>query len=76
MMIDYHSHLKWDRETNSYDTEACLKDMEDNHIEKRMVSALYGYSVREQNDAVADMVRAHPDKIIGCAVINLSLIHI
>ena len=70
MMIDYHSHLKWDRETNSYDTEACLKDMEDNHIEKRMVSALYGYSVREQNDAVADMVRAHPDKIIGCAVIN------
>ena len=70
MIIDYHAHLKWDRETNSYDTEACLKDMEENCIEKRMVSALYGYSVREQNEAVERMVREHPDQIIGCAVIN------
>lgn len=70
MIIDYHSHIKWDRNTNQYDTDALLRDMEENQIGKRVVSALAGFSEREQNDAVAELVKAHPDRIIGSAVIN------
>ena len=33
MIIDYHAHLKWDRETNSYDTEACLKAVSYTHLD-------------------------------------------
>lgn len=70
MMIDYHSHIKWDRDSNQYDTGALLKDMEENHIDKRVVSALAGFSIKEQNDIVAELVKAYPDRIIGSAVIN------
>ena len=70
MIIDYHSHIKWDRDTNQYDTEALLLDMQENQIDKRVVSALAGFSIREQNDAVAELVKAHPDRIVGSAVIN------
>ena len=47
MIIDYHSHIKWDRDTNQYDTAALLQDMEENQIDKRVVSALAGFSTRE-----------------------------
>lgn len=70
MIIDYHSHIKWDRDTNQYDTAALLQDMEENQIDKRVVSALAGFSTREQNGAVAELVKANPDRIIGSAVIN------
>ena len=70
MIIDYHSHIKWDRDTNQYDTAALLQDMEENQIDKRVVSALAGFSTREQNSAVAELVKANPDRIIGSAVIN------
>ena len=70
MIIDYHSHIKWDRDTNQYDTEALLLDMQENQIDKRVVSALAGFSIREQNDAVAELVKAHPDRIVGSAVIT------
>lgn len=43
MIIDYHSHIKWDRDTNQYDTAALLQDMEENQIDKRVVSALAGF---------------------------------
>ncbi|MEG0034774.1 MAG: amidohydrolase family protein [Bacilli bacterium] len=69
-MIDYHSHLKWDRETNTYDIEDCLKDMRENNIDMRMISALQGYTIQEQNDAVAMFVNKYPDKLLGCAIIN------
>lgn len=70
MIIDYHSHLGWDRETDTFRTDELLEDMEKNGIDRRMVSALYGYSIREQNDAAAELARNHPDKILACAVIN------
>lgn len=60
MIIDYHSHIKWDRDTNQYDTAALLQDMEENQIDKRVVSALAGFSTREQNGAVAELVKANP----------------
>lgn len=69
-IIDYHAHLEWDQKTNTYDIEGCLADMDKYGIDKRMVSALYGYSIKEQNDVVMDMVRKYPDRIIGCAIIN------
>lgn len=70
MIFDYHSHIRWDRETNTYDGEALLADMEENGIDRRMVSALYGYSIREQNKAVEELVNANPDRLVGCGVIN------
>lgn len=70
MMVDYHSHIGWDRETNRFDGDGLLKDMDENQIDRRMVSALHGFSIREQNDAVEELVKAHPDRIIGSAVIN------
>lgn len=69
-IIDYHAHLGWDRTNNRFKTEELLEDMEINQIDKRMVSALYGYSIPEQNEAVARLSQENPDKIIACAVIN------
>lgn len=70
MIIDYHSHLHWDRKTDTYDIEGLLMDMADNNIDIRVVSALNGSSITKQNDTIAKLVKEHPDKIIGCAVIN------
>lgn len=70
MIIDYHSHLGWNREDNTYETQQLLEDMEENGVDIRMVSALYGYSTAEQNAAVAKLAQDNPDKILACAVIN------
>ncbi len=70
MIIDYHSHILWDRTTDTYNIKACLKDMEENQIDKRLISAIDGYSIKSQNDAIASFVKQYPDKLIGCAVIN------
>ena len=69
-IIDYHAHLGWDQKRDVYLGNELLEDMDQNGIEKRLVSALYGYGINEQNDAVAELVKAHPDRIIGSAVIN------
>ena len=74
MIIDYHSHIKWDRDTNQYDTAALLQDMEENQIDKRVVSALAGFSTREQNGAVAELVKANPDRIIDLSEYNLQTV--
>lgn len=70
MIIDYHSHLVWDPINDTYDIDACLKDMQENHIDKRVISALQGYSITHQNDVVANAVKQYPDRLVGCAVIN------
>lgn len=70
MIIDYHSHIKWDRKNNKYFVEELLADMEVNHIDKRVVSALHGVNIREQNNFIANLVKSYPEKLIGCAVIN------
>lgn len=70
MLIDYHSHLGWDWKTNTYQTRELLEDMEKNGIDVRLVSALQGYSIEEQNHVVAGLAEEHPGKILACAVIN------
>ena len=70
MIIDFHSHISWDRKTNTYDVEGLLHDMEINNIDVRVVSALYGPNIKEQNDFISNLVLEHPDKLVGCAVIN------
>lgn len=70
MIIDYHSHLRWDPISDTYDIDECLQDMKDNGIDKRMISALQGYDIHHQNDVVANAVKQYPDQLIGCAVIN------
>ena len=69
-IIDYHSHLGWDQKNDKYLCDDLLTDMDKNSIQIRQVSALYGYDIPEQNEAVANLVRLHPDRIIGSAVIN------
>lgn len=70
MIIDYHSHLPWNRQTNEYQVESLIQDMNDNGIDVRVISALEGESISQQNDAMLNAVRAYPDRLIGCAVIN------
>lgn len=70
MIIDFHAHLPYDKQTNQFDSEALLSDMRENGIDLRVTSALYGPSIAIQNDVVASLVNKHPDRIIGCAVIN------
>lgn len=69
-MIDYHAHLAWDNKTNTFYPQECIEDMNLYGIEKRVLSALNGYDIPEQNNQIADMVRKYPNRIIGCAVIN------
>ena len=70
MIIDYHAHVKRDRQTGKYLLPELLEDMEQNGVSQRLVSAMEGASVSAQNDAVAEMVRRFPQKLLGCAVIN------
>ncbi|WP_040214989.1 amidohydrolase family protein [Clostridium polynesiense] len=70
MVIDYHCHLPWDREKDEYLVEQLIADMDKNNIDIRMISAIDGYSIKEQNDAMISAVKKYPDKLIGCAVIN------
>ena len=69
-ILDYHCHLPWDRNTNVYDVDAVIKDMDENKISIRLLSAIQGYSCREQNEAVLNAVKKHPDKLLACAVVN------
>ncbi len=70
MIIDLHSHLVRDPATKSYQLAELLKDMEENGIEKRVISTFFGPSLKEANDVVIRAVKEYPDRLIGCAVIN------
>ncbi len=70
MIIDYHCHLPWDREKDIYLIDELLEDTKKNNIRKRVISAIDGYSIKEQNDAVIDTVTKYPDIFIGSALIN------
>ena len=73
MIIDFHAHLDRDPITKVYDVDGLLKDMEENHIDRRVVSTFYGASMSAANDKIAELVRQYPDRLIGCAVINPKL---
>ncbi|MEC1523833.1 amidohydrolase family protein [Neobacillus niacini] len=69
-MIDIHAHVKRDRTTYNYLEQELLDDMKKNNITSRVVSAIEGKSIQDQNNYIADFVSRYPDQLIGCAVIN------
>lgn len=73
MVCDYHAHMHWDPHTRSYDTAELLADMDRYAIGRRLVSALFGPGIREQNDQAAALALAHPERIDACAVLNPKL---
>lgn len=70
MIIDFHSHIKYDMEKDEYYADSLIDDMKENNIDKRVVSAIEGRSIKKQNDFVLEFSKKHSDKIIPCAVIN------
>lgn len=70
MIIDFHSHIKYDMEKDKYYEDSLIGDMGKNEIDKRVVSAIEGRSVKEQNDFILEFSKKYTDKIIPCAVIN------
>ena len=73
MIIDFHALLDRDPISKEYFIDDLLKDMEDNNIDKRVISTFYGAPISEANDKIISLVKEDPDKLIGCAVINPKL---
>lgn len=70
MIIDIHAHIKRDDTTHEYFEQELLDDMKKNNISLRVVSALEGKTIQDQNNYISDLVTRHPDQLVGCAVIN------
>lgn len=70
MIIDIHAHVRRDPVTLEYLEQELLDDMKNNQISLRVVSALEGKSMKDQNNYISDFVSRYPDQLIGCAVIN------
>lgn len=73
MIIDFHAHVDRDPITKKYHVEELLQDMEENNIDKRVISTFYGASIAAANDKIVELVRTYPECLIGCAVINPKL---
>lgn len=69
-MIDFQAYISWDPITRSYDVDELLRDMDENNIRMRVITALNGEGTRKQNDFTRKLVQEHPDRFIGCATIN------
>lgn len=67
MLVDIHCHVSYE---SAYKIQDVLSDMEQFNIEKRVISAINGLSIRDNITAINDMVGEHSDRLIGCAVIN------
>lgn len=70
MLIDIHTHVEYD---NNYDVSRVLLDMEQHGLDKRVISSINGLTIKENNEAINEIVANYPDKFIGCAVINPKL---
>ncbi len=70
MIIDIHAHINLLNPFGEKEIESLLADMDRFGIEKRVVSAIHGGNIKKQNDCIVDLVKKHPDRLIGCAVIN------
>lgn len=70
MIVDIHSHIKRNRNDQEAEEKRLLLDMERNQIDLRVVSALFGWPVKEGNRYISDFVSRFPDRLIGCAVVN------
>lgn len=70
-MMDIHSHIK--REGNTYFIDELLQDMDRFQVDKRVISDMRVDNIQCGNQAVIDLVKQHPDRLIGCALLNPSL---
>lgn len=70
MIIDFHAHLDRDPITKKYKVQELLTDMDNNGIDKRVISTYFGKDISAANDKIIETVRLYPDRLIGCAVIN------
>lgn len=70
-MMDIHSHIK--REGNTYFIDELLQDMDRFQVDKRVISDMRVDNIQYGNQAVIDLVQQHPDRLIGCALLNPSL---
>lgn len=69
-MIDFQAYISWDPITRSYDVDELLRDMDENKIRMRVITALNGEGTKKQNDFTRKLVLDYPDRFIGCATIN------
>ena len=69
-MIDFQAYISWDPLTRSYDVDELLRDMDENNIHMRVITALDGEGTRAQNEFTRQLVRTYPDRLIGCAILN------
>ncbi|MEA4811864.1 MAG: amidohydrolase family protein [Anaerolineaceae bacterium] len=70
MIIDFQAYIRRDFKTKEYDVAELLRDMEENQIQKRVVTALEGRSIQAQNDFIVKLVQDYPRQLIGCAILN------
>ncbi|SHE94168.1 hypothetical protein SAMN05444392_10557 [Seinonella peptonophila] len=70
MIIDFHSHIKREKESKKYLAEELIEDMNQYQIDLRMVSAIEGRSIVEQNRYISSLVEQYPDRLVGAAMIN------
>lgn len=73
MIIDFHAHIDRDPISKQYLVNACIEDMKENQIDKRVISTFYGASISSANNEIVKLVQQYPDLFIGCAVINPKL---
>lgn len=67
---DFHSHLGKTRSGDSNSVEQLLKDMTRFDIDKVAIISMSQFSMRENNDLIADAMQAYPDRIRGIAFID------
>lgn len=70
MIIDIHAHLQCNPGNQLAEEAELLRDMERCGIGLRVISALGDWEYEEGNDCVSEVVMRHPDRLLGCAVVN------
>lgn len=68
-IIDLHTHLRRDYEHRRYFVAEQLEDLQKNKITLRMISALRGKSVADQNRTVLQLAETE-EAFLPCAVLN------
>lgn len=69
-MIDLHAHIN---KKEAEEIEALLRDMDLYGVRKRVISTLSPEPILDNIKFIEECVKNHPDKLIGCAVINPKL---
>ncbi|MGY3778775.1 amidohydrolase family protein [Isobaculum melis] len=68
MYIDIHSHITFAQ--NRYHIDELLEDMNENQIDKRVISSINNEDLLLNNRSMNDLCAQYPDRLIGCSMIN------